>query len=55
MDNGWEAHVYDDGAKHVVPVGDLRDHDHMADCWCLPTYDEGTWVHHSLDRREEYE
>ena len=40
---------------HVVPVNDLRDHAVSEDCWCGPTNDEGVWVHHSLDRREEYE
>lgn len=40
---------------HVVPVDDLREHDTTASCWCRPTYDDGVWVHHSMDRREEYE
>lgn len=40
---------------HVVPMGDLREHDSSKDCWCNPTPDEdepAVWVHHSMDRRE---
>jgi hypothetical protein len=43
---------------HIVPIGDLRDHYADPTCWCTPTEDEedpGIWVHHSMDRREEYE
>jgi len=43
---------------HIVPVGDLRDHDADPDCWCGPTEDDedpGIWVHHAMDKREEYE
>ncbi len=43
---------------HVVPLNDLREHTASTDCWCKPTEDEGwpdVWVHHSMDRREEYE
>jgi hypothetical protein len=41
---------------HVIPRGDWREHECDEDCWCRPTEDEpGTWVHHSMDRREEYE
>lgn len=40
----------------VYPVGDLREHDpDNAACWCQPTYDDGVLVHHSMDRREEFE
>lgn len=41
--------------RHVVPLNDLREHDAISDCWCDPTYDDGVMVHHSMDRREEYE
>jgi len=44
-------------AVHVVPLNDLREHT-APDCWCKPTEDKGwpdVWVHHSMDRREEYE
>lgn len=43
---------------HIVPVGDLRDHEADPTCWCNPTEDEDDpdiWVHHSMDRREDYE
>lgn len=40
----------------VFPLGDLREHDPDSEaCWCNPTYDDGVLVHHSADRREEYE
>ena len=42
---------------HVVPVGDLREHDIVEPCWCHPTLDEeyNIWVHNSMDGREDYE
>ena len=42
-------------SQHVMPIGDL--HEHIADpkCFCKPTDDDGVWVHHSLDKREEFE
>lgn len=43
---------------HVVPMGDLREHECSCTCWCRPTEDEdtpGLWVHHALDGREKYE
>lgn len=41
---------------HVIPRGDLRDHDQSPECWCRPDEDEpGLWVHNSLDGRESYE
>lgn len=44
-------------AVHVVPLNDLREHVASKDCWCKPTEDavDDVWVHHSMDRREEYE
>lgn len=40
----------------VYPLDDLREHDIDSEqCWCHPTYDEGILVHHSMDRREEFE
>jgi hypothetical protein len=48
----------DDERIHVVPINDLRRHTASPDCWCKPTEDEGwpdVWVHHSMDKREEYE
>lgn len=43
---------------HVVPLNDLREHTASTDCWCNPTEDDewpDVWVHHSMDKREEYE
>ena len=43
---------------HVVPVGDLREHDCSPECWCGPTEDDetqGLFVHHSMDGREAFE
>jgi hypothetical protein len=53
-----------DTPVHVVPVGDLVDHDVNDGCMCGPTVepikrDDGSygWVvtHHSLDNREAAE
>jgi hypothetical protein len=52
--NGWTAQTTDTG-PHVVPLHDLRAHDLDPQCWCGPALDENVWVHHSMDRREEYE
>lgn len=43
---------------HVVPVGDLRDHDAAPTCWCRPQQDDEqplVWTHNSLDGREAFE
>lgn len=40
---------------HVYPVGDLREHDMNADCWCRPRIDEDICIHNALDRREHSE
>ncbi len=41
------------GDLHVVPVGDLREHEALGTCWCKPRESElGLWVHNSMDRRE---
>lgn len=43
---------------HIMPIADLREHDLSPSCWCKPTQDEdepSVWIHHSMDRREEYE
>lgn len=40
---------------HVIPIGDLRDHEESRTCWCRPTPDEdapSVLVHHSMDGRE---
>lgn len=53
--NGWGAYRSDGGVAHVCPLNDLRLHVIDDSCWCGPTDDEGVLVHHSMDRREEYE
>jgi hypothetical protein len=43
---------------HVIPLGDLREHEPSPNCWCKPIQDEECsqlYVHNSMDRREEYE
>jgi hypothetical protein len=45
----WRVH-----GAHIIPDGDLREHS-INECWCFPTEDEGLLIHHSLDRREDYE
>jgi len=48
----------DDERVHVVPINDWREHDPSVECWCKPTPDDEEpriIVHHSMDRREEYE
>ena len=48
--------VYEtEGFPHVIPHNDLREHTVSPGCWCSPTEDEGMIVHHSMDRREEFE
>jgi hypothetical protein len=42
--------------QHVVPLGDLREHEASPECWCGPHEEsDGVWVHNSLDRREAFE
>jgi hypothetical protein len=52
---GWGVYFADDGQPHVCPMNDFRPHVIDENCWCGPMYDEGVVVHHSIDRREEYE
>lgn len=43
---------------HVMPVGDFREHEESARCWCKPQPDaeEPTvLIHNALDGRESYE
>ncbi len=39
---------------HVIPIDDLREHEGV-ECWCHPTEDEGVYVHHAMDLREQFE
>lgn len=43
---------------HVIPVGDLREHESSPACWCKPTPDDEEheiFVHHAMDNREAFE
>lgn len=41
---------------HVIPLGDLREHEVTENCWCKPTVDDlNVCKHNSLDQREKYE
>jgi hypothetical protein len=60
---GWDViRMVDDRnvirQSHVMPVGDLNEHEPSPHCWCSPVEDEETptlWAHNSSDRREMYE
>lgn len=52
--SGWQV-IERDGVNHVVPAVDIKPHSIDEACWCKPTDDEGVIVHHSMDRREDYE
>lgn len=43
---------------HVVPIGDLKEHETTESCWCNPVPDDeepNVIVHNALDDRESYE
>lgn len=40
---------------HVLPIGDLEEHDEAIWCWCKPSQDGDVIVHNSADCREHYE
>ena len=43
---------------HVVPRGDVREHETSPDCWCMPDEDDeepGLWLHNAADDREAFE
>ena len=49
---------FDDGTVHVLPVGDLREHNASWLCWCNPipdTQQESVAIHNAMDERERYE
>ena len=48
----WMAVVLENDERHVVPLGDLRDHAYTNKCWCHPFDDDGITVHNSMDKRE---
>ena len=54
--------VDDDADVHIVPLGDLREHDTSRFCWCRPVIEhDDSWgdaalvTHHALDGREHSE
>lgn len=61
FDNGWVVYAGESDAGndviHIVPAGDLRDHELSNMCWCAPLLDFVDMIatHNSLDRREDYE
>jgi hypothetical protein len=55
LDHGWCAFLHPNGYRSVMPVNDYREHEVSDVCWCRPTLDDGVLIHHSMDRREEYE
>jgi dihydroorotase len=62
VDTGWEivdVHWNETvTVKHLVPCGDLRQHQLDPSCWCKPVEDAETadfWIHNSADRRELFE
>lgn len=58
MTEPWAmVELLDSRASHVIPLGDLRDHDCGAECWCRPVQDEEDlfWMHNAMDGREAFE
>ena len=46
------------GDLHVIPIGDLREHEDSDTCWCRPRRDDeepSVVIHNSMDQRETYE
>ena len=55
---GWGMFDEIHGEYHIKPLNDYRDHESDKNCWCGPDRDKEhpcIIVHHSMDRREEYE
>lgn len=59
---GWILSVPQDGVggdSHIVPGGDIREHEPSEVCWCNPTLIDHPQVgmclqHKALDNREVY-
>lgn len=54
----WGAYLDEDGAKHVVPKRDERQHIIDTECWCKPwrhPEDKRIFVHVAKDGREAWE
>ena len=56
-EGGWLVISAEGKASHVMPAGDLRDHECCSECWCRPFIDDedDLIVHNALDRREDVE
>jgi hypothetical protein len=52
--HGWRA-ISEHGETHLIPLGDLRDHEPTPQCWCNPERVDAILAHRAMDRREEYE
>lgn len=51
-----ESLEFDYTFSHVYPVGDLREHEIWAGCWCGPELNmDDVFVHKAMDGRESYE
>lgn len=37
---------------NVIPIDDIKEHIKSNQCWCNPDYDDGIYIHNSLDNRE---
>ena len=40
---------------HVIPLGDLEDHEAVTECWCHPVTHDGIVTHNAKDCREQME
>lgn len=54
--NGLGTVIEDEDRIHVMPLGDLREHETSCNCWCRPSAeDDDLIVHNSMDGREGIE
>lgn len=57
--NKWLVVEEEPGERHVIPIGDTREHTLSERCWCCPELEDGdegdVFVHNSHDGREKYE
>lgn len=52
----WSFVIEPGQGWHIVPNGDLREHDTGVVCWCRPVpTEDGIVVHTSMDGREAFE
>jgi hypothetical protein len=51
-------HNLNEQTAHIIPMDDLKEHEHGCTCWCHPEKDEDyedLYVHKSMDGREAFE